>query len=307
MNFNPQPRIFQEDIIMDENGTTPRKRHRLRVSHVLIVLLLVFIGLYVYYRLNEKSELQARIDAIRAEGYPVTCAELDKWYTIPENAENAAGTIIDAFWCYKETGEIKSLPFIGQATLPARTEPLPEEMKVSIARYIADNNEALALLHKASAIEHCRYPLDLSLGVDTELNNLYKIRKCIMLLSIDAIWHAENDQSQSASKSVMSGFALARSLAKEPIIIPQLARMGCYGLAISVLERCINRTAFTDEQLARLDRCLTGAEDNSNLARAYVGERCDFLDVLKKPETLKPGITVDDKQISPMNTTFRTL
>ncbi|MHC4203986.1 MAG: hypothetical protein ACYSTT_05000, partial [Planctomycetota bacterium] len=261
-------------------------------------------GAFVLFRLRLKSKLRARIEAIRAAGYPVTCAELDKWYTIPENVENAAHTIIDAFWCYREMGEIESLPFIGQAELPARHEPLPNDMEAAIARYIADNNEALALLHKASTIEHCRYPLDLSIGLDIQLNHLHKIRKCIMLLSTNAIWHAENDQSQSAVNSVMSGFALARSLRNEPVIIPQLSRMACYGLSISVLERCINRTVFTDEQLADLDCCLINAEDHSTLACAYVGDRCFFLEVLKKPETLKPAVTVDGKQISPLNATF---
>ena len=128
-----------------------------------------------------------------------------------------------------------------------------------------------------------------------------------MLLNLEAIWHAENGQSQSAAHSVMSGFGLARSLAKEPIIIPQLVRMACHGLAISGLERCINRTAFTDEQLADLDRCFIEAEGCSNLARAYVGDRCHFLDALKKPESLMSAITDDGKQISPMTAPFSEL
>ena len=261
----------------------------------------------MFFRLRLKSKLRARIDAIRAAGYPVTCAELDKWYAIPDNAENAAHTIIDAFWCYKEIGETKSLPFIGRAKLPTRTEPLPEEIKASIAKYVTDNNEALTLLHKASTIEHSRYPIDLSIGIETQLNHIHKIRKCIMLLSIDAVWNAESGQSQPAANSVMSSFALACSLINEPVIMSQLSRMGSYGLSMSVLERCINRTVFTDEQLADLDRCLIEAEENSNLTRTYVGDRCVFLEVLKKPESLKSGVTVDGKQISPMNTTFSEL
>ena len=270
--------------MMNKNETSPGKHFRLKFFHVLIILLIAGVGAFVLFRLRLKSKLQARIDAIRAAGYPVTCAELDKWYTIPENVENAAHTIVDAFWCYREMGEIKDLPFISKAKLPARTEPLTEEMKASIARYIADNNEALTLLHKASTIEHCRYPIDLSIGIDTQLNHLSKIRKCTMLLNLEAIWYAENGKFQSAAHSVMSGFSLARSLANEPVIIPQLVRMSCHSLAISGLERCINRTAFTDEQLADLDRCLIEAEGCSSLARAYVGDRCHFLDALKKTE-----------------------
>lgn len=143
--------------MMDKNKTSPRKRRKLKVSHVLIILLLIGAGSFAYYRLSLKSKLQARIDAIRAAGYPVTCAELDKWYTIPENAENAAYTIMDAFWSYREWGKTESLPLIGKANLPARTEPLPEDMEAAIAGYIADNNEALAFLHKASA--HRALPL----------------------------------------------------------------------------------------------------------------------------------------------------
>ena len=284
---------------MNDNGIIPKKRSRLRASHVLIILLLICVGSFALFRLRMKSKLQARIDAIRAAGYPVTCAELDKWYTIPENVENAAHTIIDAFWCYSEWGETESLPLIGKAKLPVRTEPLPEEMEAAITQYIADNNEALTLLHKAAAIEHCRYPVDLNSGFEVQLNHFSKLRKCMMLLNIEAVWHAENDKPRQASHSVVSGFSLARSLAKEPVFISQLVRIACHGLAISALERAINRTVFTDEQLVKLDRCLIKAEDHSALARAYAGDRCPFLDALKKPESLKSAITGHNMPITP--------
>ena len=125
----------------NENKNIPGKRFRIKFSYVLIILLLAGIGTFTLFRLRLKSKLKARIDAIAAAGYPVTCAELDKWYSIPENAENAAHTIIDAFWCYRELGEIESLPIVGKAKLPARTELLPEDMKAAIAGFVADNNE----------------------------------------------------------------------------------------------------------------------------------------------------------------------
>jgi hypothetical protein len=294
--------VFKRDLMMGKNETALRKRYRLRVSHVLIILLLVAVGAFAYYRLSLKLKLQARIDAIRAAGYPVTCAELDKWYTIPENVENAAYTFMDAFWCYRDWDKTKSelLPFIGQAKLPARTEPLPEGMKAAIAQYIADNNEALALLHKAAVIEHCRYPVDLSSGFDVRLEHLSNLRKGMMLLNLEAICHAENGNSQSAFRSVISGFGLARSLNKEPIILSQLVRTACRGLAVSGIERTINRAEFTDGQLAEIDRFLISAEDHSALARAYAGERCKFLNTLTKSEVLKSMISNHDVPITPL-------
>jgi hypothetical protein len=134
---------------------------------------------------------QARIDTIRAAGYPVTCAELDQWYKIPPNVENAAYTIIDAFSYYNQWDKekSKSLPVVGRAELPARTEPLTEEMKALIAQYVADNNEALELLHIAAKIENCRYPIDLSAGTGF-VPNCVKFVWC--LFTEQGCLHAEN-------------------------------------------------------------------------------------------------------------------
>jgi hypothetical protein len=294
MNFNPQPRIFQEDIIMDENGTTPRKHRRLRVSHVLIILLLVCVGFYVYYRLNLKSELRARIDAIRAAGYPVTCAELDKWYTIPGNAENAAYTITDAFSYLKQwdKDESKPLPVIGKAKLPPRTEPLPNEMKTLIAQYVDDNNEALKLLHAAASIQHSRYPIDLSAGFETNVHNLSELRGAVFLLKLEAILHADNGDSESAVRATKSCFGVARSLAKEPVMVSQLVCSSCQNVAVTIIEYCINRTELSDEQLVELIECVNNAEAICDMSCALVGERCMVISFFKAPESVNPDLII---------------
>ncbi len=276
--------------MMDENETAPGKRRRLKVSHVLIILLLVGIGYFAFFRLSLKSKLQARIDAIRAAGYPVTCAELDKWYTIPPNVENAAYTIIDAFSYYKQwdKDKSKSLPVIGQAELPARTEPLAEEMKTLIADYVADNNQALELLHAGAAIEHCRYPIDLSAGFETKVPNLSEIRTGVFLLKLEAILHAENGDGKLAVRSAKSCFGIARSLAKEPVTISQLVRAACQNVAVSIIEYCINRIELTDEQLVELIDCVQNSERISDMSCAFVGERCMGISFFKEPGSMNP-------------------
>ena len=204
---------------MNEHEIAPKKRSKLRVSHILIILLLIGAGAFAYHRLNLKSKLQARIDAIREAGYPVTCVELDQWYKIPPNVENAAYTITDAFSCYNKTWDkekAEPLPVVGRAELPARTEPLDEEMKALITQYIADNNEAIGLLHAGAAIENCRYSIDLTAGFETKLPPLQEIKTAVKLLILEAILHTENGNGKLAVRSVISGFGIARSLAKEP-------------------------------------------------------------------------------------------
>ena len=277
---------------MKEHEIAPKKRSIFKISNILITLLLTGIGLFAYHRLSLKSKLQARIDAIRADGYPVTCVELDKWYTIPENVDNAAYKIIDAFSHYNKWDREKAepLPVVGRAELPARTEPMPEEMKALITQYVADNNEALELLHAGAAIEHCRYPIDLSAGIETLTPEMSEIRPGIFMLKLEAFLHAENGNGESAMRSVKSCFGIARSLAKEPITISQLVRSACQNLAATTIEYCVNRIEFTDEQLAELIEYIQNSEHNTDMSCAFVGERCFGIRFFIAPGSVDPGL-----------------
>ncbi|MHC4702292.1 MAG: hypothetical protein ACYTFQ_17125, partial [Planctomycetota bacterium] len=102
-----------------------------------------------------------------------------------------------------------------------------------MAEYIADHNEALELLHVGARIEDCRYPIDLTAGFAALAPNLGEMRKAVRLLELDAVLHAENGDGRSAVRSAISGFGIARSLRREPLIISQLVRAGCQGSAIS--------------------------------------------------------------------------
>jgi hypothetical protein len=277
---------------MSENETGSEKHFRLKISHVLIILFLAGAGVFTYYRLSLKSKLQLRIDAIRAEGYPVTCTELDQWYKIPPNVDNAAYTITDAFSYYKpwDKEETKPLPVVGRAELPARTEPMDEEMKALITQYVADNNEALKLLHAGAAIEHSRYPIDLTAGFETKLPPLQEIKTAVKLLKLEAILHAENGNSKLAVRSTISSFGIARSLAKEPLLISQLVRTGCQSLTASTIEYCINRIELADEQLIQLIKCLRNAERISDISFAFVGERCMGISFFRDPYSVDPDL-----------------
>jgi hypothetical protein len=277
--------------MMNENETAPKKRHRLKVSHVLIMLFVVCIGLYVYYRLNLKSGFQARIDAIQSAGYPVTCAELDTWYKIPPNVENAAYTIEEALSLFKKWDKEKSesLPIIGRAELPPRTEQLAADMKALIDEYVADNNKALELLHKAAGIEYCRYPINLSAGLATLVPALSEMRNAVRLLELEAVLYADDGNGAAATLSAISCFGIARSLVREPLTISQLVRCACQNAAISSIEQVLNRVELTDEQLSELAECMRQSESISDISRAFVGERSIGIDFFNNPGIINPS------------------
>ena len=287
---------------MQDNIGTPTKRRRVTVLRVIMVLLLVAGCVFAIFRLSLRSKLNARIEAIRAAGYPVTCGELDEWYAIGEDAENAAYTIEEAFSFYKEWDKQKSryLPVVDRAELPPRTEALSAGMKTLIAEYIADHNEALELLHAGAAIEDCRYSVDLSGGSGTLAPNLSEIRRAVHLLKLEGILHTENGDDRLAVRSAISGFGIANSLAGQPGVIPQRIRVACQDTAISTIERVINRTKLTDEQLIELIECVRDSERISDMSCALVGHRCAGISFFRVPESVNPDYLGDGVPIKPV-------
>ena len=277
---------------MDDSETAHKRGRKLKFSHILIMLLLIAVCAFVVFRLSVRSKLRSKIEAIRAAGYPVTLVELNEWYAIPEGAENAADIIIEAFSYYREWDktELESLPIVGRGELPARTEPLAEETKGLVAQYIANNQQALELLHKAAPMEHSRYPVDFSVGLGYQMYHLTVLKHVIRLLNLDMVLHVENSNTQLAARSVTSAFAIIRSLAKEPTATSQLVRMACYSLTVSSLERVINRTEFADEQLVKLGQAVADAENLSAIPRALAGEQCMGISIFKNPGALSPGL-----------------
>ena len=177
---------------MNDAETSAKWWRRLKLSHILLMVLVVLIAAYAFWRVRMKSKIRARLDAIRAAGYPATLEELDVSYSIPESAENAAYTLMKAFSHHVEwkSEYLKDLPIAGRAELPPRTKPLSEETKALIADYLADNKKTLDLLHKGAAIEHCRYLTEFSYDMML-LPHLSDIKTGAILLALEAVLHAE--------------------------------------------------------------------------------------------------------------------
>ncbi|MBN2312616.1 MAG: hypothetical protein JXM79_01725 [Sedimentisphaerales bacterium] len=288
---------------MDESERASKKRRKRKRWCIYILLLFLVAGAFTLFRLHLRSKLNDRIEAIRAAGYPVTCDELEAWYTIPEGAENAADTILDAIKSYHQWSsktipdanfiepydpfyskkDFKVLPHIGSVKLPAPEEPLTEEMKALIAEYVVDNNDTLELLHTGAEIEHCRYSLELNdqnVSVDWRLGELRDVSR---LLCFDALVHAENGNAELATRSVISGFGLARSLSKEPILRSQITLIDFDWNALYALKRIVNRIQLTDEQMIKLAEYIAHAEHVRDFSLGLIGEQCLKLRFFSEP------------------------
>jgi hypothetical protein len=269
----------------------------------VFVILACLVTLYVAYRFVLFFAVEAKIASIRRAGLPASCAELDKWYAHVPAGENAADLYIQANEHYNEwtnalpqpvvitnttatwtnsfriTKKWELLPVVGMVDLPPRTEPLPAEMKQLVSEYLADNTEALRLLHQAASMKRCRFPVDLSKGdIWSVQPNLSQLKQGVRLLYLEAIENSENQRPEQAAESVIASLGIARALNQKPTIISRLVANACQGVSIASLQHVLNRTSLTDEQLAKLAVAFVETEDPQGLTRASIGERCLGID-----------------------------
>jgi len=200
------------------------------------------------------AAVNAKLEAIRQAGQPVTPAELNAWYPEPPAGENAAPLYAEAF----------AALVVEEANSPS---------------FLAKNQKALTLLHKAAAKSQCCYPMDLTEGYNLKLPHLAKIKSCAQLLGKEAVSNAGKGRMDLAAQSVIDGLRLGRTLEQEPLLISQLVRMASDSITQSSLEEALNIKAFTEEQLARLQAAFREEEGivATCLARALTGERCSVI------------------------------
>jgi hypothetical protein len=213
---------------------------------------------------------------------------LDKWYRWPESGENAAAAVLNAASCYvapKDKAAEETLWSILRGHAVRRAEPLDENTCTILAEHLKANAQALGFLHDAAAIEGSRYPMNLKEWygqVPTYVGEV--VNKANILPCLEAILHAENGDPRRASEAVMTSLAVTRSLAWEPMLICQINRLTCQGVALRALQRILSRVdGFTDDQLLALSQAVARTSDAESWTRALIGERCLLIGLYEQP------------------------
>jgi len=257
-----------------------------RLLIVFFAGVLLLIAFVVLYRQSLDRQIESRLEAIRAAGYPVTCMELEAWYEYPPAGENAADVLVEAFSYYDKWDKkrLRQLPIVGDAKLPERGKPMDGQMKQLTEQFLKDNEESLQLLHKGAGMKHSRYPVDLTQGYCALFSPLGEVRHGAKLLRLEAIIHTANNETEQVVQSVIDIFGLARSLAREPVIVSHLVKTGCDSLGILALEDVVDQIALNDIHLKQLDTAIADAMEGEGLERVFIAERCMVSDVFAMPE-----------------------
>ena len=230
--------------------------------------------MFIGWRLILNRLLAAEMAGIHERNYPVTLAELDRWYPRVPVGENSALVFRKAFASLSGQFNPSFLLDEKSVNVTPSTESAGDPDKQTVADYLCGNNEALTLLHQASIIPRSRFPINLGRLSIMPYPHVVNVVRSAYLLQADAANHTDDTSPELALLSVQSSFALSQSLAKEPLVRSHLARIDSQTIAVSSLQHVLNKTSLTDEQLSNLADALEKADDQRGLARAFIGQRC---------------------------------
>ncbi len=239
------------------------------------------------------ARLATRLKAMRDAGDPTSLAELATLYPEPPPGKNGAPLFLAAFKAMeakegKNEARLARLPLVGNAELPPIGEEVPAAVLNAIRAYLKDNEEAIEFLHKAAAMEGCRFDLNFAQGVGMLLPHLSKMRQAARLLALEAIERTEAGKAGAAADSIIACLRVGEALRQEPVLISTLVRIACGTIAVGQIERWASRAQTSPEAIARVEAALAAAADPRLLERAIVAERCFGLDVYQT-YVLKPG------------------
>lgn len=241
----------------------------------LVLMLLVVLLVGRWFQASRLAE--AELARIREAGEPVTPDDLKECCSVGPEEEDTTDLWLQGVGAL-ETAEFQSdarpLPVVGES----RAEiPLPGEPWAQLEaaeKLLAKYGRGLDLLHQAADQGGAaRYRFDL-IPLDPKLlDQVQSLRGGARLLTLEANVRAHRGDLHGAADSIHAMNRLARSLEREPWMMPQLVRVAIAGQARDHLRRLLGSVDLADADLDRLQQDLRASDAKETLRLGMLGER----------------------------------
>jgi hypothetical protein len=235
----------------------------------------IAVWIYARHRQN-RLELQAVIDEIRAAGEPLTADELNAYYDVPDESPQRTELYMQAFATMNDRQDWPlnpdARPRIEELRPLLRSnDEWPEREEAE--RFIEQYQETLDLFHLA-ALEpgSVRYPIDAREG-GIQSPSLLDMVRASDLLRLQLQVRLENGDSREAIDALVAYLALAKTIDQVPEAVWQILRSSIVYAAADDIERFLQRHAFDDQSLSVALEEFSSIEFEHSVVRALIGER----------------------------------
>ncbi len=253
----------------------------LKISVVIIILLAVWCVSYrVYWQVN----FDRRVNALRAEGFPVSLDDLEALHVLPEGEQNAADVYIEAFSHYQGPSETEKpwLPYGGDYILPQGNTELPKEVMEAISTFLERNHKTIELLEQACRFKQCLWPKERD-QIWLANERFGEMRDVLYLLQTQILFFSEKRQASQAYESLNTSIALAESIQGQSSLIDHMVQLALKNRVQESLCEVIKRLALNEKQLVLLQSELAEMQGIDDLYEALVVDRICAIEFWQLP------------------------
>lgn len=276
----------------------PRFRPGRFLLKAFVAVLLVLLVWHISFRIRTNNAINRLEAKARANGEPLTLKELAASYAPIPDEENAAIPLMDlwekedpAFWsAYRANRRpFPSSSGIDPDGLPVMTtgwsrasaaHPLDATALAVAEKFLMDHSDHVSFLHEALKRGKARFLVRFDEGLMTLLPHLSSVKFEAQLLRVEALVLMAKGDTDGAVQAVVDCYALGELLREEPLVISQLTRVVCQGIANECAEDLLNQAALSPAQIAALGTANRRTADPRLVRTALLGERVLSADVV---------------------------
>jgi len=263
---------------------------RWRTIACVILAIVVVLGVVdgaatLYYG----ARVKAKLEALRAAGKPLLCRDIAPK---PVPAEDNAAPL------YVAADEIIRTHNPGRTNGSSPTdqpaEVPPEEVGYSrynwndpqdlalLAKYLREDQRALALLKDATSRPAAVFEVDWNQGIETLLPHYAKLRRLDRFLAVSAIVAAHQGNQTEAMDRVRMGFVVSRHASSDPVLIGQLVVIAIDNITRRAAEYVLAQGPIPEDAARRLADELERVDFPQRYIAAMHAERTLGLDAFSR-------------------------
>ena len=274
---------------MSEDQSPIKADKRIGLGCVLLlaagVLVLLVVVAFFAWSFRGSRLVKAELARIRQAGEPVTPGDLEAMYD-----RSPADPDVGALWLIA-LGPLEgeafqaaagNLPIVGEGEgeIPPPGQPWPDldAAEALLKQY----EEPLGQLHEAAERGvPARYPTDFRAGLMMDMDYVMRMRSGARILTLQAHVCAHRGDAHGAARAIRSLLKLADSIEHEPILISQLVRIACEGIATEAIRELLPHVEFSKEDLQPLQDDLRAHDFKEAVHISLMGERVLGMDLFE--------------------------
>lgn len=257
-----------------------RKLRRIITSKTFLaslgILALALLFHHVYLALAIRYELKE----LKSRGLPASLSDIargDEAHSC--EAFRRALAVMDV-----DDDRVSSLPYVGEADPPGRSDLLPPDLLSDIGAFLQQNSDTLAALHAASGSAPC-YPTFTTAEHDALFQAVLddfatNIMDATRILHLQTLYQCETGEVEDAVRTLNA--SLAVSEIRSPFAISFLLATASQSHH-RMLETLLSRYSFSAESLKVLQEAYTSAENSGWLEYALATEAIFVSNSIRHP------------------------